>query len=282
MALDPKRLIEHDFPEVSQVLTQRDACLYALGIGLGENPLDDRELRYVYERHPHFRAVSTQPVTMGFFRWVLTPEFGIDVGRVVHGEERLTLHGPVPTEGRVLAKLRVLGIEDKGEGRGALVSTRRDIRLEGTAAPFASVETTTFCRGDGGCGSEGTTSRLSVPLPNRGADSKTEIRVRSDAALIYRLSGDYNPLHVDAEYARKAGFERPILHGLCTLAIASRAIWTGLEGPGDLLQIACRFSGIVWPGDTLIVSLWHEGNCVHFSAESGERTVLDQGSAIIG
>lgn len=281
MVLNPDHLIAHEFAEIEQVVTPRDASLYALGIGIGDDPLAPRNLRYLYEGDPGFRAVPTQPVTMGFVRWVLTPGFGIDVTRVVHGEERLTLHGPVPTEGLVKARLRIVGVEDKGEGRGALVSSRRDIRLDGREAPFATIETTTFCRGDGGCGSAGETATLSAPLPDRMPDTEASIPIRPDAALIYRLSGDLNPLHVDPAYAARAGFDRPILHGLCTLGIAARAVWDGIDDPAGLRQIGCRFSGVVFPGDTLTVQTWRDGDRIGFRARAGERTVIDNASAVI-
>lgn len=277
--MDAKRLIAHDFPEIAQVLTARDASLYALGIGLGDDPLDTEQLKYIYEKHTGFRAVPTQPVTMGFFRWVLMPEFGIDVTRVVHGAERLTIHGPIPTEGRILAKLRILGIEDKGEGRGALVSSRRDIRLEGQTAPFATVETTTFCRGDGGCGSTGPTQRLTTLLPERAPDTRINVTIPGNAALIYRLSGDENPLHIDPEYAKRAGFPKPILHGLCTFAAVARTIWRDPGHENRIGQIGCRFSGVVFPGDTLAVDLWASPEKVRFRASVGKRLVVDQGCA---
>ena len=279
MVLDPHRLIAHHFAEVESVLTARDASLYALGIGLGNAPHDAAQLRYIYEQDPDFSAVPTQPVTMGFFRWVLTPELGIDVARVVHGEERLTLHGPIPTEGRIRAKLRVLGVSDKGAGRGALVSTRREIRLEDTHMPFATVETTTFCRGDGGCGSAGEIVELSESLPDRSPDSETTVEIGADSALIYRLSGDLNPLHVDPAYAAQAGFDKPILHGLCTLAMTARPIWSRLVQPSQLRQIGCRFSGFVFPGDKLSIQLWKERARTRFRAQVGERTVIDNGVA---
>ena len=281
MTLNPQALVDHEFPEREHVLSRRDASLYALGIGLGEDPLNERDLAYLFEGHPDFCAVPTQAVTMGFFRWVLQPEFGIDVTKVVHGEERLTLPGPVPTEGTVRARLRVVGVTDKGAGRGALVSTRREIRMADSDAPFAIVETTTFCRGDGGCGSYGSTVSLSEPVPDRLPDHEAEVTIPANAALLYRLSGDYNPLHVDPAYAARAGFPKPILHGLCTFAIAARTIWSRLGPARRIGRIGCRFSAVVYPGDRLKVQTWETETGNHFRALSADRVVLDAGSTAI-
>ncbi|MFV0476124.1 MAG: MaoC family dehydratase N-terminal domain-containing protein, partial [Pikeienuella sp.] len=170
MVLDPRRLIAFDFPEIEQELTARDASLYALGVGLGDAPLDPERLKYINEQDPAFRAAPTQPTTMGFQRWVLRPEFGADVTRVVHGEERLTLHRPAPTAGRIRAKLRILGVADKGEGRGAVVSARREIRGADGDAPFAPGGSPSVRRGEGGCGDAGEVARLGGPGPGRAPD----------------------------------------------------------------------------------------------------------------
>lgn len=199
--------------------------------------------------------------------------------RVVHGAERLTLHGPIPTRGRILSKLRILGIEDKGENRGAVVSSRRDIRLEGQDSPFATIETSTFCRGDGGCGTTGETLHLTTPVPDCEPDLTSSLQIPGNAALIYRLSGDQNPLHIDPEYAARAGFEKPILHGLCTFAVATQEIWGAPKTGAPLQQIGCRFSGIVYPGDSLDVELWENDGATHFRARAGSRTVVDHGLA---
>ena len=272
-------MLSHDFPEIAKDLSPRDASLYALGVGLGDDPLDRAQLKYLYEQHPGFCAVPTQPVTMGFFRWVLTPEFGIDVTRVVHGAERLTLHGPIPTSGRILAKLRILGIEDKGESRGAVVSSRRDIRLEGHDTPFATIETLTFCRGDGGSGTIGEPLQLATPLPDREPGTRCSVEIPGNAALIYRLSGDENPLHIDPDYAARAGFPKPILHGLCTFAAVTRTIWSVPSPARDLYQVGCRFSGVVYPGDTLDVEQWQSADGISFQAKVGTRVVVTQGWA---
>lgn len=284
MPLDPQKLINHAFPEIEQVLTPQTASLYALGVGLGDKPLDPASLSYIYEEglegHP-FRAVPTQPVTMGFFRWVLNPELGVDFRRVVHGEERLTLHDSVPTEGRICSKLEITGVTDKGPGRGAVISTRRSIRLASQTKPFATVEGTLFCRGDGGCGSAGETTTLAGPAPEGTPDNEITYAIREDAALLYRLSGDYNPLHVDLDYARNADFDKPILHGLCTFGIAARVIWQDLDRSEALSRIGCRFSSPVLPGETLTVQVWKRAEAILFRALVGERVVLDRGEALI-
>jgi len=282
MPLNPRDLLEHDFPEIEQATTPRDASLYALSIGLGDRPLDPRRLRFVHENgidDMGFTAAPIQPVTMGFHRWVLTPGLGIDVPRVVHGEERLTLHGDIPTRGTIQATLRVVGVSDKGLDRGALVSTRRSTFRADSDTPFATVETVTFCRGDGGCGSAGRTEPLGAPPPDERPDETWSTDIRDDAALLYRLCGDANPLHVDPAYAARAGFARPILHGLCSFAIATRPLWQDLDDPGDVAQVACRFAAPVFPGDRLDVEIWRRGRRAHFRGSVRGRPVLQHGTA---
>lgn len=285
MTLDVNRLMNYPFPEIETNLTPRDACLYALGIGIGEQATDPAQLAFVNENgcgEINFRAAPTQPVTMGFFRWVLAPGLGLDVNRVVHGEDRITLHGPIPTEGRVLSKFEILGVQDKGEGRGALVHCRWVTRQEDSNTAFATVEMKNFCRGDGGCGSAGVSSAITSAIPDSPFNREAAVKIRPDAALLYRLSGDLNPLHIDPVYALSAGFEKPILHGRCTMAFAARAIWETTCPPEAVTQISCRFSAPTYPGDTLRVLMWDCENTVHFRALSSDtgKTVIDNGQLI--
>ncbi|MFV0473787.1 MAG: MaoC/PaaZ C-terminal domain-containing protein, partial [Pikeienuella sp.] len=162
-----------------------------------------------------------------------------------------------------------------------VVSARREIRLTDEDAPFATVDSTSFLRGDGGCGDAGKVARLGEPIPGRAPDREVTLPIRADAALIYRLSGDLNPLHIDPAYAARAGFDRPILHGLCTFAMAGRVIWGDLEQPSLLRRIGCRFSGVVFPGEALTVQVWEDAPARSFRAKVGERTVIDEGAAVI-
>jgi len=198
---------------------------------------------------------------------------------VVHGEESITINGPVPVEGTVRAKLSVVGVADKGRDRGALISTRRDIFTEDSDQPFAIIETTTFCRRDGGCGSVGTVAPLGAPTPDTAPDEIWSVDIPVDAALLYRLSGDLNPLHIDPAYAAAAGFEKPILHGLCTFALAARPVWQDLPEHKRLQMVACRFAGPVFPGDKLEIELWRQDKAVRFRGHVGGRPVLEKGIA---
>nr|WP_325248379.1 MaoC/PaaZ C-terminal domain-containing protein [Amylibacter sp.] len=287
MPLNVDTLINYPFPEIVTELTPRDACLYALGIGIGANPTDPAQLRFVNENgcgEIGFRAVPTQPLTMGFFRWVLTPGLGLDVNRVVHGEDRITLHGPIPTTGRVVSKFEIVSVEDKGEGRGAVVHCRWVTRQEGSDTAFATVEMKNFCRGDGGCGNAGAPSPITTSIPDTRASREATVNIRPDAALLYRLSGDLNPLHIDPAYAKSAGFDRPILHGRCSLAIAARAVWESTCPPEAIKQISCRFTAPVYPGESLRILMWDGENNVHFRALSCEtgKTVIDNGQVLYG
>ncbi|OZI29963.1 3-alpha,7-alpha,12-alpha-trihydroxy-5-beta-cholest-24-enoyl-CoA hydratase [Bordetella genomosp. 10] len=262
------------FDEIRHTYTEKDTMLYALGIGLGEDPVDASQLRYVYERD--LQAFPTMSVVLGYPGfWMRDPRAGIDWVRLVHGEQRLTLHGTLPAQGTVIARSRITHVIDKGADKGALVVTERTLHgLDGQH--LATLAQTSFCRGDGGFG-QGDAPPAALPAPpERAPDRQVTLRVSPRAALIYRLSADMNPLHADPEVARKAGFERPILHGLCTYGMAARAVvqaWA--EGDASrLAQLDVRFSSPVIPGETLAFDMWREGDEIRYTARSVERNVL--------
>jgi acyl dehydratase len=261
------------FDDVRQTYTEKDAMLYALGIGLGEDPVDPGQLRYVYEKD--LRAFPTLAVVLGYPGfWMQDPRAGIDWVRLVHGEQRLTLHAELPAQGTVIGKTRVTHVIDKGAGKGALVLTERVLQDE-SGKRLATIAHTAFCRGDGGFG-QGDAPPPELPhTPHRAPDRQVQLRVSPRAALIYRLSADMNPLHADPEIARKAGYDRPILHGLCTYGMAARAIaqaWAGGDA-GRLVQLDARFSSPVFPGETLAFDMWQEGEEIRYTARSVERDV---------
>ncbi|ALM83444.1 MaoC/PaaZ C-terminal domain-containing protein [Bordetella sp. N] len=276
--------IKHwQFDDLRHTYTQKDTMLYALGIGLGEDPLAAQQLRYVYEGDLH--AFPTMSVVLGYPGfWMRDPRAGIDWVRLVHGEQRLTLHAPVPAEGTVLARSRITHVIDKGADKGALVIAERTLHDE-AGKHLATLAQTTFCRGDGGFskGKEGDKAGKSdtpppaLPaVPDRAPDRQLSLHVSPRAALIYRLSADMNPLHADPEVARKAGFERPILHGLCTYGMAARAIveaWADGDA-SRLTQLDVRFSAPVYPGETLAFDMWQEGDQIRYTARSVERNVV--------
>jgi len=261
------------FDEIRHTYTEKDTMLYALGIGLGEDPVAAGQLRYVYEKD--LRAFPTMSVVLGYPGfWMQDPRAGLDWMRLVHGEQRLALHAPLPAHGTVIARHRITHVIDKGADKGALVVNERTLHDE-AGTHLATLAQTTFCRGDGGFG-QGDAPPAALPAaPTRAPDRQAQLRVSPRAALIYRLSADMNPLHADPEIARKAGFERPILHGLCTYGMAARAIaqaWA--DGDADrLVQLDVRFSSPVYPGETLAFDMWREGDEIRYTARSVERDI---------
>ena len=284
MAIDYDSLMGRAFPELERSYSWRDSILYALGLGIGANPLDARELRYVYEQGLH--AVPTMAVVLGHPGfWVSEPDTGIDFRSVVHGEQSLTIHAPLAPEGTVIARNAVEEIIDKGEGRGAILRVRRDLFDKATGALQSSQVMSMFCRANGGFG--GPASGKPQPegaIPDRAPDSSVSRQTLPQAALVYRLSADLNPLHADPAIARAAGFDRPILHGLATFGVAGYALLAACaDGRADSLRsLSCRFSAPVFPGETLRTDIWHEAGAVVFRCTATERAkvVLDRGKAV--
>lgn len=275
MAIDYEKLMAWPFEDVRHRYTQRDTMLYALGVGLGTDPCDETELRFVYEKN--LLALPTLPVVLGYpGMWLKDPATGVDWVRLVHGEQGLKLHRPIPVEGEVIGRTRVSGIIDKGQGKGALIYTERTVVDAASGDLLATLSSTTFCRADGGFGGPSGPVKSVHELPNRAIDHSTDFATQPRAALIYRLSGDYNPLHAEPAVARAAGFERPILHGLATYAIAGWAIVKTVCGgdPHALGSIDVRFSSPVYPGETIRTEMWVDGKVVSFRALAVERNVV--------
>jgi len=269
--------------------TARDTMLYALGLGFGADPLDANELRYVYEKGlvtvPTMAAVLASP---GFWMRERT-DLGIDALKLVHGEQIVTLHAPLPGAGAVIGESRVTRIVDKGEGKGAVMHVEKTLADE-AGTPLASVEMVLFLRGDGGFSKNGggdEPAPAAPTTPESAPDAVLELPTRADAALLYRLSGDMNPLHADPAVAAKAGFPKPILHGLATYGHACRGILAKFCGhdASKLKSIRARLSSPVYPGETLVLECWRVGGeDIAFRASVKERgvQVLSNGRAVIG
>lgn len=271
-----------DMPD--QSYGSRDTILYALGLGYGSDPLDPAQLEFVYEEGlksvPSISNVLAHP---GF--WLKQPEFQVDWVKILHGEQSFEIHKPIPPSGKVRAEFFIEAIDDKGPDKGAMLYQVKNLFQSGTNELLASVRSVVFLRGDGGCGSIGTPPSLPGAVPQGEPDAVCEIATLPQQALIYRLSGDYNPLHADPEPARKAGFERPILHGLCTMGIATRALLsTYLPGrPEGLKSMFVRFSKPVFPGETIVTAFHRKGDEIRFRCRVKERdiVVLDRGQALL-
>ncbi len=275
MPINYEKLLALKIPEVEQTYGPKDTILYALGIGLGHDPLNEDELAFVYDKNlkvlPTFAVVLGWP---GF--WARDLDTGIDWVKLVAGEQGLVLHRSLPPSGTIIGRTRVTEIIDKGVGKGALVYTERVVFDKGSGEKLATVTQTTFCRGDGGFGGPPREAPTVHPIPERAPDLVVDAPTRPEAALIYRLSGDPNPLHVDPAIAKAAGFPRPILHGLATFGIAGRAILKSLCGydPSKLTAIAGRYSAPVFPGESIRTEIWRDGSVVSFRARVVERDAI--------
>ncbi len=258
--------------------TWRDCALYALGVG-------ETDLRYTWEGHPRFAVlpsfavVPTMPAVMSALAHV-----GADLRTLVHGEQILTFHQPLPTHGEWVTESVIREVQDKGKGAVVLIDTWTRVSGELLFETTWSI----FCRGQGGFGGP-RGEAVALPEPIEGAALAAQVRydIPTAQALLYRLSGDTNPLHVDDALARQVGFDRAILHGLCTFGYALRAALTGLAGgePARITRFQARFSGVVYPGETLDVSAvpahiegqQDTGVTYRLDAHVGERRVLSHG-----
>jgi acyl dehydratase len=271
-------VIARRFEPIHQSWDWRDAALYALALGIGDDPLDEDELAYVYEGRDQ-RAVPSMCVTLGWPPlWIAEPETGIAWTQVLHGEQRFELHRPLPAQGSIRADHRVSAIEDKGPGRGALLYFDTELFDTATGERLASLRATDFLRGDGGCGSFGTPPEAMARLQANATPAVSiEYRTSRQAALLYRLvSRDYMPIHADPVIARDAGFDRPITHGLNTMGLACRAILKhfALGQPERLRTMAVRFVSPAFPGDTIRIEMFEESDTIRFRAWAMERQVL--------
>lgn len=264
---------------------KRETILYALGLGYGADPLDAAELPFVYEGDlrsvPSYVNLLCHP---GF--WAQRPEFGIDWVKILHAEQAFTIHSPLPATGTVRGEYRVGAVEDKGDGRGCLLHQDKTLHDVATGVHLATVRSSLFLRGDGGQGGFGEPPPGAAPLPDRKPDRSVSFTTLPRQALIYRLSGDWNPLHADPAIATRAGFPAPILHGLCTNGIATRAVLATYCGhaPERLTSLFTRFSKPVLPGETIRIDFFEEeSDSVRFRAVVEERgeIVLDRCTATI-
>jgi len=284
MPIDYDQLINWKIPEVEQRYTKRDTILYALGVGLGADPCDANQLKFVYEQN--LQALPTMAIVLGYpGPWYAHPDTGITRSHVVHGEQSFAIRQPLPAEGAIVGLTKIAGVIDKGKDKGALVITECTVRDKASGDTLCTLTSTSFCRADGGFGGPSGPVKPVHPIPDTPPDAVCDLPTLPQAALIYRLSGDYNPLHADPAYARKAGFRMPILHGRCTFSVAGHAILKTCCGydPARFRTMAGRFSSPVYPGETIRTEIWRDGNIVSFRSSVPARgvTVLNNGRAEI-
>jgi acyl dehydratase len=272
----------------------KDVMLYALGVGMGHDPMDETELAFVYEKGLKVIPTAATVLSSAGGR----PARGADQVdqkpghrpsvinflMVVHGEQKVELHKPLPTSGTFTAQGRTIGAYDKGKDKGAVI-VNETVWTDEAGEKVATLTGSTFARGDGGFGGPSEGQPEPHEIPSRKADLSVDIATREDQALLYRLNGDRNPLHSDPESAKRSGFPRPILHGLCTYGITCRAVLQAITGfdPDQILSHQARFSAPVFPGDTITVDLWKDGGVISFEARVKERgaTVIKNGKTVL-
>jgi acyl dehydratase len=250
-----------------------DVILYHLGIGAGLNkPVDPAELAYTYEQKltvlpsfgvvPAFQALVTAVTGQ-------VPGLAINPVMVLHGEQDLEIHQPIPTSASLEHRPRVASLYDKG--KAALITI--EVESGPTGDPIFTNRFTIFARGEGGFGGDPDSPAPGNNPPDREPDAVAESPTMSHQALIYRLSGDKNPLHADPDFAKLGGFDTPILHGLCTFGIVCKAaVDTLLDGDVNAVaRYQVRFTGVVFPGETVVTSMWREGDRIILSATTKER-----------
>jgi acyl dehydratase len=281
MPIDYDRLMAYSPPAVEHSFTERDTILYALGVGLGHNPMDEAQLGFVYEKR--LAALPTMVCVLGYLR-IRDLDLGVDYGKALHGDQATILHRPLPTQGTVVSKLAVRDVIDRGE-KGAIIYLDRAVSEKATGELLANVRMGVFCRADGGFGGPSRTTPPVHELPARAPDATCALPTLPQAALLYRLSGDYNPLHADPQVAKKAGFDRPILHGMATYGVVGHAILKLAcdYDPSLLRSLSGRFSSPVYPGETITTEIWRDGETVSFRASIAERgvVVMNNGRAVV-
>ena len=285
MPFDPRSLLAKEFRAIRHTYAAKDCILYALGVGMGMDPLDEDCLSFLHE--DGLKVLPSQAAMMahpGF--WAKEDGAGLDWVKVLHAGQEIVLHKPFPAAGTVEATTRVTEVIDKGDRIGALIISDRVVREVETGQDLATLTTTILARGDGGFGGERRQSARPDAVPAGKPDLICDLPTLRQQALLYRLSGDYNPLHAVPEIARNAGFREPILHGLCTLGIATHALMKTCCGydPNRFKRMRLRFSAPVYPGDTIRTEIWRGGAEVAFRCKSLEQNkiVINNGYLLTG
>jgi acyl dehydratase len=260
MPLNYEQLMDMKFEPVRHAYTRKDTMLYALGLGVGaRDPVAPGELKYVYERD--LVALPTLAVVLAAGAMRLSdPRFGVNYRMLLHAEQSLQLHKPLPAEGTVVSHSTIDEIYDKGAAKGAIMYMTRRLHDERSGELLVTLGAVSFLRADGGFGGKSEGAPKPVPVPaDRPADMTATLPVSLNQALIYRLSGDYNPLHADPEVAKAAGYDAPILHGLCAYGMVGRALLDLLcqNDPARFKRLALRFTSPVFLGEPLQLQVWN-------------------------
>jgi acyl dehydratase len=270
MPIDIDRVVGASLPEVGGRWDEDDVILYHLGIGAGDPPTSPNELSYCYEAALRvLPSFATIPPFAAMLNVAALDGMDINPALLLHGEHEIVLHRPLPVAATVQSQSQVTGVYDKGKAALVVVET---VTADGSGPLFTN-RASLFVRGEGGFGGPSGPPAPPGP-PNRDPDLTVECRTLPQQALLYRLSGDKNPLHADPAFAALGGFDRPILHGLCSFGMVCKAVVDHALGgePGRVGTYGGRFSGVLFPGETLVVSMWLEPDAVHVNAACLERS----------
>ncbi len=274
------QIVGQESEEAPGGYTDRDSLLYAVAVGMGRDPLDAKELEYVCETVgsrvlPTASTVITRTKKPGGGGGLGAVMAKMNFALMLHGEQRLQIHQVIPAAAETLVSNKTTGVYDKGEGRGALVTSETLVKLS-DGSPLFTLGSTLFFRGDGGFGGKADGAPVPHVLPEREPDAVCEMPGRVDQAMVYALCGDRNPLHRDPEFAKKAGFDVPILHGLCSYGIACHAVVkTMLDyDQTQMTGFDVRFSSPVFPGETQVVEMWKDDKVISFRVRLKERNVV--------
>jgi len=280
--LDVAKLRAYRIPSLKAQYDARDAIIYALGCGAGLADIDETEL--IYEKR--LKTLPTMAVVLGRGDlWCMDPDAGLDWPQILHAGQRLALFKPLAAQGSISTKSEILEISDKGPGKPALIAARRTV-FDVAGDVIAEIEEVWIVRGAGGFGGERAFNFMPAdPLPARAPDLSLVLPTAKNQAMLYRLSGDLNPLHVEPEVSRLGGFDRPVLHGLSTMGLACRALTHQVcaGDPAAIQAMSVRFTAPVWPGETIRTDFWTGADRIRFRAVAVERNeiVLDEGSAAL-
>ncbi len=274
MPLDYDKLMATEVVDLPLSYTDSEAILYALSVGMGRNPVDLKELPYVYEQGDAFKTMPTLASVL--VPDMFPPGLGWDFSQVLHSEQRMTLYRPLPASADLLINKRVAGAFDWGPRKGALILFEAEGRFAGDDTVLFTLGCTVMARGDGGFGGPAGTGPRPHRAPRRDPDLSCDIETREDQALLFRLTGDRNPLHADPAVATQAGFNVPILHGMCSYGIACRAILkTICDYDFTLVEsFEARFTSPVFPGDVITTDMWQDGNVISFRCTVKDRDTI--------
>ena len=273
--MDIRAVVEHALAPQTQLYSPKDTILYALSVGFSADPLSAEDLRFTYEHE--LRALPTMACVLahpGF--WFRDPRYEIDWVRILHGGQSIEMLRPLPPSGEFRAEYEVVGIDDKGPDRGAVMQQEKRLFDNKSGELIGRIRSTVLLRGDGGCGSFGEKADPATPMPVGEPQFRNDLSTTPNAALLYRLNGDSNPIHADPAAAAAAGFPRPILHGLCTMGVACRGL-VQLFCAGEasrLKDMKVRFTKPVFPGETLRLEAWRVDERILFRVRVIERDVI--------